>query len=284
LPVEPNVTSFETVVIVTDPSAALIANSEPIASGPVLPGAVTELFRLHLTNAGLPADPDIRVDSIKLRFAAASGNVFPAEPLIDPDRSGLYEDGQLVSVAYVHEDQLVFTLDNFTLTAGGTTRTVTLRLAMNYGVAESFTARLSAAGISAVYASGPHAGQPVNVSTGATSGLVFSGVFTPVTGLSLDDSFIIKDNPFDPLMEAAELQFYLPEPSDVVFRVLTLTGEEVYMHEYSECELAPGTLNTVRWDGRNDEGYTVLNGVYVAMLRIERSGEEGFLKLAVVKR
>ena len=66
---------------------------------------------------------------------------------------------------------------------------------------------------------------------------------------------------------------------------VTLTaGEEVY-----EQDFAAGSTggmageNVVTWNGRNDSGNLVMNGVYVVILTNVDTGESARLKLAVLK-
>ena len=48
----------------------------------------------------------------------------------------------------------------------------------------------------------------------------------------------------------------------------------------------PGTAvgeNIIYWDGRNDEGALVNNGIYIVMLKVVKTGEEARMKVAVAK-
>jgi flagellar hook assembly protein FlgD len=112
---------------------------------------------------------------------------------------------------------------------------------------------------------------------------VLKETFTSV-GPTLKGSFVIKENPFDPSLEAAEFQYFVDQSSQLEFRILTLTGELVYSIDIPEG--SAGTqigLHSLAWDGRNDEGYIVLNGVYVAVLTAVKTGEQATLKVAVLK-
>ena len=72
----------------------------------------------------------------------------------------------------------------------------------------------------------------------------------------------------------------------VEFKIFTLIGEEVYSHSIpaGAAGTAPEQEHFLEWDGRNDAGHNVLNGVYLAWIRVEATGQEATLKLAVVKR
>ena len=44
-----------------------------------------------------------------------------------------------------------------------------------------------------------------------------------------------------------------------------------------------GQLNELTWDGRNNNGDMVYNGVYIAIIKILATGEEARMKVAVMK-
>ena len=41
--------------------------------------------------------------------------------------------------------------------------------------------------------------------------------------------------------------------------------------------------NVIEWDGCNDNGHVVLNGVYIALIKNTDTGETARIKIAVVK-
>jgi hypothetical protein len=99
---------------------------------------------------------------------------------------------------------------------------------------------------------------------------------------------MLETNPWNPHQDpdgAVSFSYYLAETGPVEFRIFTLIGEEVFAVILDEGD--PGTESGVsqilRWDGRNNQGDMVLNGVYVALLRAANTGEDARLKIAVVK-
>lgn len=78
----------------------------------------------------------------------------------------------------------------------------------------------------------------------------------------------------------------LDQPGGIEFRIFTLIGEEVYSRVLNSGQAGTeaGQEHFLEWDGRNDAGKTVLNGVYLAWLRHVETGRETKLKIAVVKR
>ena len=112
--------------------------------------------------------------------------------------------------------------------------------------------------------------------------------FTVVVGvegvIDFEDSFIIQDNPFNPLNGTNTFVYTLTADSDVEFRIFTITGLEVYARKYSAgSQGGKSGTNQIQWDGRNESGEIVLNGVYVTLLNVLATGETATLKLAVLK-
>ncbi|RMD63686.1 hypothetical protein D6833_05370 [Candidatus Parcubacteria bacterium] len=74
-------------------------------------------------------------------------------------------------------------------------------------------------------------------------------------------------NPFGRQYPYTNIAFLLEANADVQVRIFTLTGELVWTRELKG--LAPGFYDRlIRWDGRNDRGQRVLNGVYLCTLEI----------------
>jgi len=102
--------------------------------------------------------------------------------------------------------------------------------------------------------------------------------------IDFEDSFIVENNPFNPLDGPDTFVYNLSDDSNVEFRIFTITGEEVHYHKYlSGSQGGKSGTNQIQWDGRNTAGEMVLNGVYVTMLNVLSTGETASLKLAVLK-
>ncbi len=117
-----------------------------------------------------------------------------------------------------------------------------------------------------------------------------SGAFEsePLTIVSEDpeDAFYNYPNPFGRQYPSTWIKFRLENPSDVQIRIFTLLGELVWSWEGSDL---PGGLyeNLVRWDGKNDRGNIVLNGVYLGTIDIKpqngQSAKRYITKIAFIK-
>ncbi|MFQ5630239.1 MAG: hypothetical protein ACE5I1_15830, partial [bacterium] len=86
------------------------------------------------------------------------------------------------------------------------------------------------------------------------------------------EEFFNFPNPFRPA-EGTWFQYYLPQSSQVEFRILTLAGELVYEQIFdasspqAQAGARSGAASRIFWDGRNGNGEVVLNGVYIAVLK-----------------
>jgi hypothetical protein len=112
-----------------------------------------------------------------------------------------------------------------------------------------------------------------------------------INAANFESSFYNYPNPFSPNRDVAKngelgttFDYLLPQASDIEFRVYTLLGELVYEKSYKSGDLegrASGGLKQLFWNGRNGNGDTVLNGVYLAILKT--SAGTAMTKVAVVK-
>ena len=89
------------------------------------------------------------------------------------------------------------------------------------------------------------------------------------------EAFITYPNPFGKNQDYANIRFYMNKNGDVEIRIFTLVGELVW------TKIVQGEISgphdgrddaRYRWDGKNDKGYMVLNGVYICVLRIKEQG------------
>jgi|GEM_PF-3280711 len=262
--------------------ADLLVEPLLIGSNLVLPGREKELFRLNLTNRGTSSVTGIRLDEIDIAFVQADNSALDVGSILDPIVSGFYEDEQLVSHALLSGNRLLLLFDDFVVPPAQT-RSIIFTAKFKATVPSSFRLDLERHHISAVFAEGPKEGQPVEISSTVAGERLISQVYV-TKGKTLQESFVIENNPFNPEISDAWFSYELDKPSAVEFRVFTLTGEEVYAKDLpAGAEGGEVDENNIPWHGRNNAGHMVRNGVYIVSIKIVRTGEYARMKVAVVK-
>ncbi len=283
LPAQVGDITFEINLAVTSPDASLELEAETVSSHLVLSGGDKDFFSLGLTNRGTSSVTDILLSSLTLYVLNDDGLPLDVREVLEVGSSALINEGRRVTTATAGADRMILSFgDGFIVEAGQSTDLV-FRSRVKAAAGTGFMLSVDAADIVTSFAQGPLAGQPVEIVTPNDTSLVFREQFTAVEA-ELDKSFVIRDNPYSPALGEAEFRYYLAEPSGVVFRILTLSGEKVYGVDLIEG--SPGTdtgLQSLSWDGRNENGDLVLNGVYVAVITTDNNGERATLKVAVLK-
>ncbi|MBN1542255.1 hypothetical protein JW992_08920, partial [candidate division KSB1 bacterium] len=105
----------------------------------------------------------------------------------------------------------------------------------------------------------------------------------------LQSTFFNYPNPFGSSSRPnTRIVYALNEPSDVEIKIFTMTGELVksfYFSRESDFSQTRAGLheNDVYWDGSNDKGMRVMNGVYLAYIHAVDAGITAKTKIAVVK-
>ncbi|RKX27587.1 MAG: hypothetical protein DRP45_00695 [Candidatus Zixiibacteriota bacterium] len=275
-------TTFEEILIVQSQDMELLVGAELTASSLVLPDGQKELFQLNVNNI----TDYVRLDSVSITFADKDGHPLNAQSVLNVATAGLYRNDTLWTEAVTQGDRLTMCFCD-SLEADWTEGNLSLvfRAAVLASAGNEFRIGLKASDLVARYSDGPPSviNQPVTVTTADGSDVVLGAVYTTAKA-TLGGSFTIRYNPCNPVLERAEFQFYLDRPSGFEFRMLTLTGEEVYSRDYVAGTTGPDQgLQTVLWNGHNDEGFVVVNGVYIAVITVLETGEQARLKVAVLK-
>ncbi len=82
-----------------------------------------------------------------------------------------------------------------------------------------------------------------------------------------DKAFGNYPNPFGYNVPVTKFVFYMEQPGDAELRIYNLLGELVWKKALQG--LSKGLYDgRIQWNGRNERGYEVLNGVYLAILRV----------------
>jgi hypothetical protein len=93
-------------------------------------------------------------------------------------------------------------------------------------------------------------------------------------------------NPFgNPNRPQTKFIFYLDQDSDIDIKIYSLIGELVWSCSYTASDPQGKRGHhegDIVWDGRNERGYVVLNGVYIARIATGY-GKSALTKIAVIK-
>ena len=273
VPMEVASTEAELTVGITLPGEVLL-----------IPGSTVPILDLELTNSGSSPKTDMILNSLLAKLSSPRGDSINARSYVVAGESGFFEDGVKLGQAIVGGDRMKFNFDQLVVEAGQTL-TIQLILKLQDNLPGPFAVMLNQAGFNLEFLDDRLAEQPIPVTTPQGEQLEFVQEFQS-TGNSTDESFVIETNPFNPNEGPVRFAYILTEPSGVAFRIFTLTGQLV--HEQiltlgepgTEMSASPHMLN---WDGTNDTGHLVLNGVYLAHLSLSATGRESFVKVAVVK-
>jgi hypothetical protein len=95
----------------------------------------------------------------------------------------------------------------------------------------------------------------------------------------------VYPNPFNPLQgQVAHIDYPLERASTVKIYIYTLLGDLVWHKEFpaGDPEAGQSGINSVIWDGRNDNGVTVANGGYIAVMKADDQEKKRF-KIGVFK-
>lgn len=84
-------------------------------------------------------------------------------------------------------------------------------------------------------------------------------------------------NPFNPDKGVTNIRFSVEEESDVTIEIFDVAGDLVWR---KELRASPG-VTLVPWDGKNEEGEIVANGVYI--YRVTADGKSVIKKIAVLR-
>jgi hypothetical protein len=277
-----NAGTFRVQLAVTTLDVELIVEAVGESSNLARPEEMRDLFALAVTNPGVSSVTDMRLDAIQFVFNDRAGNPINVRSVIELGSTGLFLHDRKLTSATAGDNLLNLNFADYVIGAGQTD-TLVLRAKSKANPEGEFFVTLGTAGVFASFATGPLSGLPVTVITPSGEEDILKEVFTSVTG-GLEESFVVRDNPFSPLEKPAEFRYFLEADDEVAFRILTLAGELV--HERIMTAGGAGASageNTVYWNGRNDHGDVVTNGVYVAVVSSKQGRNQAIIKLAVMK-
>ncbi|PKK83293.1 MAG: hypothetical protein CVT49_09340 [candidate division Zixibacteria bacterium HGW-Zixibacteria-1] len=278
-------TGATTFTIKVEPSfAELVVNGVVGRSPLIVEGSSRELFRLELFNNTENPVNAVGIRSIIIRLTDRDGQALSPDQLLSPEESGFYLDNEMISAGVADENLLRVVFDDDYVIYPGEEDTITFRARFNEDISVSgFSMSIDSRDIRAVFIAGPRANQSVPVRGKLTDSFRIGGNFA-ITVPGLENSLTTRNNPFNPKEGPAEVAYILERSTDVVLTIYTLTGEKVYekMMPSGSSGAAEGQ-NYISWDGTNDEGKMVVNGIYIMLFKPADSDKTVKLKVAVLK-
>jgi len=258
---------------------AVIVSPTPL----IIPGESYELLGLEFCNKTGDSLSQIGLKSIILEITDQHGYIIPAEDIVLPATAGFKNDDSIITTAELYGERLRLNFNNFRLYPQ-VADTIYFFARINPEIkAKGFGVQVDSRDIKAAYVTGPRVNQIVPVTGKFESNFKVLSNFI-IVSVGLENSFAVRNNPFNPEQGEAEFAYYLNQDSDVEMTVYTLLGEKVYNKYYSAgSEGGRQGDNNVSWNGCNDEGRMVLNGVYIIVVEAKRTCESYKLKLAVMK-
>jgi hypothetical protein len=109
----------------------------------------------------------------------------------------------------------------------------------------------------------------------------YTGDSPPTPGALSNENIYAYPNPFNPEVEQAKLRFKLGKNGNVTITVYDISNKKV-KEIISAVPMSAGIEQSVVWDGRNDRGDIVGNGVYFYIIE-SSSGERAVGKIAVIR-
>ncbi len=257
---------------------------DPYLTGPnvVLPGRLEELFRVDMVNRGSSIFADIELRTFTMRLFTTDRQPLNVSEILNETQMGFYLQGEPVTSVIVDGNRMHFEFSGVALSARQEV-TMTFGSVIREGAKGSFLLVADINEVKAEFLEGPNAGKSPEIVTTEDNLFLIEQVYV-IKGSSLDESFVLEANPVNPAGAPARFTYELEEPGTIEFRVFTLTGEEVFAKTYPEG--TPGTEtgeHELFWDGRNNDGRMVLNGVYIAIITNTRTGDQARIKIAIVK-
>jgi len=270
-------------IIVEPGEAELIIDPLPEKTPLIKEGSFGQMVSLKLRNNTQNQLNIVGMNTITIDFTDRAGHSIAPNDIMDLTQSGFFLEDSKITEGNTVNDRLVMTFDNYTLDPS-VTDTIDFVAQFNDDIPyESFMLHIDRRDVRAIFVEGPRVNQLVPVSSESGESYKISENYV-VVNPGLGNSLLTKNNPFNPAEGPAEIGYLLDEDARVTMTLYTLLGEKVYETTFNEgSEGGRQGQNLVFWDGKNDEGHMVLNGVYVLVIHQSGTDKTYKLKLAVMK-
>ncbi len=273
--------SLSFAITIRAPGGELLIEPEKTSYSVLTPGQLTDMFSLMVTNRVTVSSARIRLLTMTVDFGPIGNKEIDPAEFIDWTVSGIYRNDILISVPTPSGTRVIMALDGVSLSPQEST-TLVIKLKLKPNAPSQFTFLQALSDVLAILVEGSTSRQ-AQVVTSMPSTFLFSESYA-VVGKTLESSFIINTNPYDPTNGEALFAYQLESATEILFKLYSITGEIVLEKRYPEGDnhTSAGS-HVIEWDGKNGEGDIVLNGVYIAVITNISSGESARIKVAVVR-
>ena len=260
----------------------LVFEAIPLGSNLAVPGRAKTLVDLIITNAGNASLNSIELQQVTFNFYDKNLKEIEARSVIGLNKTGFYSGSTKLTTSTYGGNNLTMWFDDFILNAQES-KVITLQISFIESNIETIQIEALQSEIKAVFNDGPNIGGQVTVASSSGEERIIA-LSVVLKGISLEDSFIVDNNPFNPELNPIHLSYELDTAAPVTFRIFTLTGELVYTSHFGSGESGGVSgENMIEWDGRNNSGGMVVNGIYIATIENALTGETAHVKIALVK-
>lgn len=283
LPAAIDLSEFVSTLYVSEMDAHLQVEIIDISPSVAVGGTVLNLATFRLEMMGTSTLSDIDVTEMEITVADFGGRPIDAREVFVVGGTGIYSGDLKRSVTTAGGDKVKFLFGDLEVTSELSPE-LTVRATLQDNLPHGIRVFMRARDIHATFNSGPVAGQNAQVAGPGGADTIFVIPFE-ITGPTLATSFVVRENPYNPDHGVVEFRYLPTDPAGVRFRVYTLDGQEVYERDYP-ADLTAGAGDpfvAVTWDGRNNAGDLVRNGVYLVVLTGRKTQEQARLKLAVIR-
>ncbi len=271
----------------TEAGAVLMSN---ISRGDSIPPFVVPqgarnvpLLRIVLTNA---SGFTVGLDTLFVTIEDGRGNSV-ADPSRIADSIAIAVNGAAFGAAVAGVNPVpIVVAHGFTL-APGTSDTLLLEgdIGARASGSIAFEIERSASVVVSISDSGARIGVSLDLDGGDIAGNFLTGPLS-IMSSQFDEYAHNYPNPFRAGSESTKICYFLKKNSAVAIKIYDLAGHLVWTRNFGAGDAeaagsAEGAYHEIPWNGRNDRGELVRNGVY--MCKVEAGSQSALFKIAVAK-
>jgi hypothetical protein len=253
------------------PSGLMLAGIESTLPENVTPQqSGLDAFDLLLDNINPSGHTPATLKRLDLTVQGTTGNTIDPGALLAAAR--LLDADNVISTGQINSNSITFLIpDSAVVVPASTSDTLTMQVDINTAMS-GVNFRFAILDSSSVEVIDLTIGDTLMVGTIGNTGYPLASGFIHVLGGGAESAFTNYPNPFAAGRENTRITYSLETASTVTLELYTIWGTHVRTLVENK-PLQPGLYQNVIWNGKNDEGDVVNNGVYFLVLEVR--GNEG---------